>query len=227
MNDKTIPFSDNTRYLGVELTKDLNWSRHINQKIGAAKRLLMAVGGAIGKAWGPSPRLTKWAYTGMVRPIVTYGCHVLAQAAVGGKWETKLQRLNRLAAKMLAPFRRSTPTAGLEVVAHLMPLDLCFLQESIMTYHRIKNLVTPQWDGLPTTGSTRGHMRWLKDWSDQHGMQVAEVGDQITPTLSWEKRYTVALDSFKDGSPNRKRGGDRIYRRLQTGRLSRIRFLHR
>jgi hypothetical protein len=79
MDGTTVPLSKEVKYLGITLDSKLNWNPHIKNKICNAKRHLMALKGAIGKRWGPVPDLMCWAYTGIVRPALLYGCHIWAK----------------------------------------------------------------------------------------------------------------------------------------------------
>ena len=70
MNDKLIDHSTETTYLGLRLDKRLTWQPHIRSKIAKAKRLLMAITQVARHIWGPSPKIMKWAWTGVVRPVL-------------------------------------------------------------------------------------------------------------------------------------------------------------
>jgi hypothetical protein len=90
----------------------------------------------LGTTWGPSPAITLWLYTGVVRPALTYGAAVWASAAQAANHTAKLLKLQRLALLMIAPMRRNTPTAGLEVLFGVPPLQLYILSMATSTYNR-------------------------------------------------------------------------------------------
>ncbi len=75
-----LPYSNHVLYLGVEVDSKLSWTRHVLKKDRIAKFKLMHVIRAIGKLWEPSPKITRWAYSSIIRPGLTYGCHVWARA---------------------------------------------------------------------------------------------------------------------------------------------------
>ena len=75
-----IPFVDSVRYLGVILDKKLTWKEHIDRKIRTAKFSLIRTRNALGTLWGPTPRLVKWLYTGIVCPAITYAAMVWGRA---------------------------------------------------------------------------------------------------------------------------------------------------
>ena len=64
------------------------------------------------------------AYTGVVRPVLTYGCLVWG-TFIEKPWAVQaMRKVQRLALLAMGHFRRSTPTAGLEVIAAVPPLDV-------------------------------------------------------------------------------------------------------
>ena len=60
------------KYLGLTIEHKLNWSEHISNKTKAAKKLLFRLKGFIGKTWGPSPEMVRYAYTACVRSTLAY-----------------------------------------------------------------------------------------------------------------------------------------------------------
>ena len=71
-----IPFKKEVKYLGVILDSKLLGTAHVKRKLGKAIRHLMAFHYAITKKFGPQPILMKRAYTTIVLPAFTFGCHV-------------------------------------------------------------------------------------------------------------------------------------------------------
>ena len=76
INGETIPFKKEVKYLGVILDSKLSGTSHVKNKISKAKRHLMAYHYAIRKKYGPQPTLMRKAYTTIVIPALTFGCHV-------------------------------------------------------------------------------------------------------------------------------------------------------
>ena len=64
-----IEYSQNTRYLGVQIDYRLAWNIHFAQITKRAKQYLMQLMGALNKRWGPKPKLVRWIYTAIVRPM--------------------------------------------------------------------------------------------------------------------------------------------------------------
>ena len=79
--------------------------------------------------------LEKWLYTAVVRPMVMYGAPVWAyRVPVGCR---PLLRLQRLALMLMGSFKKSTPTAGLEAILEIQPVDLFAKQEATLAVKRI------------------------------------------------------------------------------------------
>jgi len=66
----------------------------------------------------------QWAYADIVCPSLTYGCLVWVKAIEKEGIKKDLTRLKRLVLLSFGHFRKSTLTAGLEVISYVRPLDL-------------------------------------------------------------------------------------------------------
>jgi len=197
MGDVRIPFSDQVKYLGVTLDSKLTWYPHFKNKLRAAKGHLLKVINATGKLWGTPPRSAKLLYTSIVRPAFTYGALVWAKACDTKGAQTQLTRLNRLALNMTGHFRRSTPTAGLEVITHTLPLLLQLQYVAVLAWRRTESLVRT----LEGTSSPRnGHRQHCRLISTKLGIQD-DLYDQIPLERQWKKAYKVNVDSFNLGQP--------------------------
>ena len=86
--------------------------------------------------------------------MITYGSVIWAFRIPSGS--STLKRVQRLALLLMGDFLASTPTAALEVLLNLVPLDIFVRGEAIATAARIGN-VDPGWDGIGD-GNYRGHL---------------------------------------------------------------------
>jgi hypothetical protein len=112
-----IPFIDSFRYLGVVLNKKLFWKNHIDKKIRSAKFSLIRAWNALGTLWGPSSRLTKWFYTGIICPAITYAAMIWGRATSTSVFKLKAQKLQMLALLTALPGRHHSPGEALQVVS--------------------------------------------------------------------------------------------------------------
>ena len=83
INGTEVPFSLETRCLGVQLDSKLSWNTHFDITVSKAKRYLCQLVGALSKYWGPQPKLVKWIFTAVVKPRITYAALVWANSFYG------------------------------------------------------------------------------------------------------------------------------------------------
>ena len=198
LNGVPIKYVKETKYLGVVLDQRLSWKSHINQKINNAKRSIMRVKSAIGATFGPIPKMIAWAFKGVILPSLTYGNIVWSRVCEDGRIRQRLSTLNRLIALCMSSIRQSTPTAGLEVLLNLPPLDIKIKELSLCSMLRILPHRTPSWDGVGKRG--RGHLLWgsksLKD------LKVNNWNFDSTNILNLNKKFEVDFNSFHSGTPH-------------------------
>ena len=188
--DQPIEWSKDSKYLGVTIDNGLTFKSHIESKIDGAKRKLMILGKIFGKAWGPHPGAVKWAYTGIVRPALAYAAVVWAHKAQTEEMKTKLSRLQRFALLQIAPVRKSTPTAALELLYNIMPVHLFLKEHSMKTALRLG--IKPNWS--PTV--TKGHQHLLYRSLPQE-IRGVEVDNMVT-NLILVHNYEVVIGDGKD-----------------------------
>ena len=73
MNGEELKYSKTAVYLGITLDTKLEYKPHLREKCKQGIRLYMALRGALGQLWGPSPKAMQWAY----RPLYTRGCRTV------------------------------------------------------------------------------------------------------------------------------------------------------
>jgi len=140
INNQNIKQNTRVKYLGVLLDEGLKWYDHLNQVFDRSKKEMMQINKALSKITGPSPKLTHWLYTGVIRPKITYAAHVWCGKISNYKLEKKSRQIQRWALTKLGPIREHTPTAGLEIITLTVPLHI-FLQEvSLKTIYNFKNV---------------------------------------------------------------------------------------
>ena len=162
INGEQIDFSTEVKYLGVTLTNRLRWDRHIKAKINSARAKLILLKMATGLLWGPSPRMVIWAYNSIIIPAVTYAAIVWGHRKFPDAILGSLTRLNRLVLTGLSPVRKSTPTAGLEAIMGLKPLDLAIQEAGLLAFWRWRPKVS--WISTGKDSTSWGHIR---SWSDR------------------------------------------------------------
>ena len=148
MEGQVIPISKTVVYLGVTLDYRLYWSEHVQLKAKKAKGLIMKLASISGTHWGPKPKLLKWAYTGIVRPVITYAAMTWAHEAETPIIQTALRRVNRAALNTIVSVPRSTPTRAMELILDIPPLHLVAKREGLAAYLRLQEQLPVTWEGV-------------------------------------------------------------------------------
>ena len=144
---------------------------------------------AITKKYGPNPILMKRAYTTIVIPAFTFGCHVFGDKCLQETIKKSLNRLNRLASLLLANVAPSSPTKGLEVIYNLMPLDILIEKRASEIMARINNQIQPYWDGIGK-GKKRGLIARWRSAAAKICNNVVKT-DRIPTKIIREKHFKV------------------------------------
>jgi ribonuclease HI len=194
MYNKPIEYVQEAKYLGVIFDSKLTFKQHINTKFNKAKRLLFSAKAVTGEFWGPSPTLTKWLYTNIVRPTFTYGCLAWGHKTRSKTFANKAKRLQRLGLKSLGPIRTHSPTSGLEIVTYTPPLEHYIKGEIIAAYRRVLPKYEP--DQIYKTKNTlNSHLAWAAHLADEAGLTNIP-GDQIEPYFHWNHDWSVDLTEY-------------------------------
>ena len=138
MDGQKIPFSDSVKYLGVTLDNKLSWKPHLEEKTTACKKLMVMLNSNLRGMHSPKPKLSKWAYTGVVRHNLLYACMAWGNSINTLQQLKKLKDLDRLAARSTTTITRNTPQASVEIMIDLMPIELIIQKTGISAYIRLK-----------------------------------------------------------------------------------------
>ena len=149
----------------------------------------------IRKRWGPKPVLSRWLFTGIIRPKLTYASLVWGHTINKKFIQEKLRKLNRLAAITITPIYRSIPTKGLEVMFDLMPLELLIQQTALGAKQRLNEVVKYDWRGSNKTGTILGRIRHWENREETLGIRQT-VNDSCRELLR-ERNYKINSDSFR------------------------------
>ena len=132
-----LKLTDKVKYLGVILDSKLDWREHIEERIKKALRVFWQCRTTFGKKWGLRPSVLYWMYRAIIRPILIYGCMVWAPQVEVGVVRKKMDYVQRLACLSITGVMTSTPTAAMEILLSLTPLDLFVKQEAEMIVYRL------------------------------------------------------------------------------------------
>ena len=147
LNGTELTFEDSMKYLGVTLQRGLTWSLHVHERVSKSTKVMNLANAAIGQKWGFNPERALWVYTALARSVSTYGAIAWSQY-ITGTISNKLSRLQRKALLSMTSSMRSTPTAGMEVVLGLIPLDLHTQKMGLNARLRTRYITPDTWDGV-------------------------------------------------------------------------------
>ena len=146
------------------------------------------------KTWGPKPKLMRWAFAGIVRPMISYGALVWGHEAK--TFKEKLRRLNRMAINTFCSIPKSTPTRFLEIALDIMPLDKFIEKEAMKAFSRLRKVLEFGWDGKAKRKTLSvSHMKY---WSDKaERINSWEVDDDKIKVKLWEILFKTDMNPCK------------------------------
>lgn len=168
MNGSKLRVSVTAKFLGVTLDQRLTWNPHLENVLHKAKWALMTSRRLVGSNWGLRPQVVHWLYKMVILPQILYGAIVWWPKAVQRVASQQLASLQRMACLCISGAFTSTPTAALEVLLGLLPLDLAIKTEAIKTAYRLASF------GYLREGhSAKGHTKVLRTGGFTHLLEMA------------------------------------------------------
>jgi hypothetical protein len=82
--------------------------------------------------------MVHWLYTRVIRHFIFYGALVWWSKVTHKTTKTRLSRIQRMACLAITGDMRSTPTAAMEVLLNLTPLDLLIMAEARMALYKLR-----------------------------------------------------------------------------------------
>ena len=134
---KEIAMRTEVKYLGVILDKKLNFNAHVHNRCTKATRALFQMKRAIGKNWGYSPKITKWLYTTIIKPMICYASVIWWERATYQTTQKELAKIQRLITLSITGALRTTPSIALDSVTGLLPLHIQIIKEAMESYARM------------------------------------------------------------------------------------------
>ncbi|MCP3668559.1 MAG: hypothetical protein GY696_39775 [Gammaproteobacteria bacterium] len=188
-----LKFSDSVKVLGVILDSKLKWQRHITDKVNRCTKAMWSCKRMLSSKWGLSPKLTHWLYVGIVRPILMYGALIWWRGAKVVQNQRILERVQRVAMLCISGAMSTTPTAALELLLDLPPLQVLAEQLAMKAAWRISQ--AGLWGSLQQTA---GHRQALPLFMDRIKDAAWGSGDQIAEKFVFDRRYEVSFPSRED-----------------------------
>ena len=211
LNGVEINNVDSITYLGVLFDRKLSFNQHLSAKIDKCTKLLYSVRKMVGSDWGLSPKVCRWIYDTFIVPSILYGCHLWATKSITRSIQAKLKKLQRLCCLFISGSCRTTPTATMEAVLGLLPLDLKAKARAAETVWRLSGTL----DHDPVSS---GHLEIATNSLHSLGIPTlpslknVKVGTNLFGTVEIHS-HTVSKDGFDlicytDGSKKEGKAGN-------------------
>lgn len=196
-----IPYSEEVIYLGIKLNRKLSWLPHLQWVTTKARKAIWACRSAAGANWGLSPKMCRYIYTAMVRPIITHASAVwweVTKQTTGIDLCTKLQRT---ASIITTGCIRSCPSASMELLVGLDPLHLHILKTAANATIKmgcLRSISFPH-------NSPQGRLaQQIPRWNE-----ITTFSDVILPYTNFVKNFTTDIpDRLTYANPNHLITGD-------------------
>ena len=137
MGGVEIEWVDNFKYLGVTLDQKLLWNKHVENISKKAMITWATVRKMVGPTWGLNPEVCRWSYISLVRPLLSYAAIVWVNRTDVEDIIKKLRKVQRQALLTITNGMISSPTAGMEVMANIPPIEIHIQKTALNTYKRM------------------------------------------------------------------------------------------
>jgi hypothetical protein len=130
--------------------------------------------------------MAHWLYTKVIRPSTLYGALVWWPKAMQKNTKIQLGRIQRMACLAITGAMKSTPTAAMELLLYLTPLDLLIMAEARMALYRLHKLKQPD---IPNIS-----VGLLSIWKNVSEPILDMRSDHTIPTFNFSKCFDVVID---------------------------------
>ena len=186
LHGKELKMLGEVKYLGVILDSKPNWNQHLQKIITKEQTTFAVVRRSCGKKWGLRPNMVHWLYTRVIRPSIFHGVFVWWPKVMQKITRTQLGRIQRMACLAITGAMKLTPTAAMEVLLNLTPLDLLVMVEARMTLYRLHILKQP---AVPRTVSGLASI-----WKNVGDPILDTWSDYTTSVYYHSKIFNVIID---------------------------------
>ena len=137
LGNQPIEWVKSYKYLGVTIDDKLTWNQHIQNVSNKANMVMAQCRRMMGSNWGLRPYVCKYMYIGLVRPILTYAGLGWLKVTKQPSKLAKIRRVQRKALLSITNAMVSTPTASMEVIVDILPLDIFIEMTAVNSYLRL------------------------------------------------------------------------------------------
>jgi hypothetical protein len=127
LRGKQLQMLDEVKYLGMTLDSKLSWSQRLQKITRKSQTTFVVIRCTCGTKWDLTPKMVHWLFTRVIRPSIFYGAFVWWSNVTQKTTKTQLGRIQKTACLAITGAMKSTPTAAMEVLLNLTPLDLLIM----------------------------------------------------------------------------------------------------
>ena len=138
INGEEIEYVSQYKYLGITITDNLSWRPHMESVAKRATNIFLQCRTMLGRTWGLTPKISKWTYTALIRPIISYASLIWLKGTMINSQLKLLERVQRKACLTILNAMTSTPTAGMEVILNIEPISIYLRSQALTTFTRLK-----------------------------------------------------------------------------------------
>ena len=192
-----ISLVENVSYLGVTLNAKLSWIPHIKSRVTKANNCLMISRQTVGTQWGISHKTMRWVYSAMIRPVISYASTVWCAGLEKSTCKRLLSTIQRKACIAISGAFHSTPTASLEMLVGLLPLDIHIRSVALLSMYRLRQNGLWRDAHIKDTAAHRSHVNLC----NQHMQSIAclnFLGDLILPVFYPSLPYSYVIEDSAD-----------------------------
>nr|CAH7732332.1 unnamed protein product [Callosobruchus chinensis] len=133
-----IEVAREVKCLGIKLDDKLTWNSHIESITSRSQITLITMKRAIGCTWGLTPSMVNWLYTRVIRSMTVYSAIVWWPKVLQITASKALSKVQRAACLSITGAMKGTPTAALDVLLNIPPLDIYIEGEAKMSAYKMQ-----------------------------------------------------------------------------------------
>ncbi len=204
IDGKAIKWVKELKYLGIWIKNKLNWKTHLDYAIKKAYAVLAMCKKVIFPNYGAEPRMIKWMYEQLVRPVITYGCSIWIKAIDFKKNVKKLEQVQRTACLYGTGALKYTMTQSMELISDITPIHLQIKEKSMKTCLRMRKDNT--WDNVvdhrPLWAQEEeliipGHKQYIDQMIEELQIPNELIDNENTNHIIDDIHYKIIIDEEK------------------------------
>ena len=176
--------STHVKYLGIWLSRNGSFMRHVKEQAARASAALNALTGILANTRGPGQAARK-AIGGAVMSILRYGSEVWAESLTREQWKRLESVQRRVALRVIGGYRTVSTDASL-VLASMLPLHLELTGAGVAEWQE-------EWSHSTNGAWTRELIPEVGEWT---GRRHGEVSYHLTQLLSGHGNLGAYLNRF-------------------------------